>query len=427
MKEKKIVVSCFALLGATLGLTACQNNSVKPLWEEAKDSESKTSLIISDLHLGIDSSFAENVANVPYLVQFINRARATANLDEIVLAGDVLDGWFLPFSYGVVKDYTDFYQKAAKANQGVVDAINAIIKEGRIKVVYVPGNHDVDLTKSILESIFPNISQARDSDGVGTYRTGLRNEIAIEHGHRYNVFCAPDPLTDVTLRQGKTLLGPGYFYTRLAATSLKTGHPARSFAFPDFGMPENASEEVKSAYLLYVVWERASSTIGVEGMTFESKVIPCGIAGYADYYSLADLVPLYRNGALTNTLFMDIAKNWSDLQKRNKVNTVQEYAPAVLESAKLEATDQKALQDYFSVDPTVDVVVFGHTHAPLLDKNITGYPGKIYANSGTWIDHNIDDDNGLTRTFVKVVSSKTGDQASLYTYAEDGALLLKAE
>jgi hypothetical protein len=118
----------------------------------------------------------------------------------------------------------------------VVDAVNAIIKDGRIKVVYVPGNHDVDFSAAMAEAIFPGIFQARDSEGVGTYRTGVKQEVAIEHGHRYNVFCAPDPLTDTTLRAGKTLIGPGYFYTRIAATSLKSGHHPRSFAFPDFGV-----------------------------------------------------------------------------------------------------------------------------------------------------------------------------------------------
>jgi DNA repair exonuclease len=211
MKQKKILVSSLSLVCAALSLSGCENENIQPLWEGKKDSASKTSLVISDLHLGVDSAFAENVANVPYLIQFLKRAKVTESLDEIVLAGDVLDGWSLPFSYGVIKDYLTFYQAAAKANQGVVEAINAIIKEARIKVVYVPGNHDVDLSYDIVASIFPNITQARDSEGVGTYRTGFRQEVAIEHGHRYNAFCAPDTLNDLSLRQGKTLIGPGYF------------------------------------------------------------------------------------------------------------------------------------------------------------------------------------------------------------------------
>ena len=162
-------------------------------------------------------------------------------------------------------------------------------------------------------------------------------------------------------------------------------------------------------------------------MTFESKSIPCGIAGYDDFYSLADMVPLYRNGVVTTTtLFNKIASNWLKLEAINRVNTLQSYADAVVESAKLEATDAKAAQDYFNVDKSVDVVIFGHTHAPLLSKASTGSPVKIYANSGTWVDNNIDGDHSV-RTYVKVVSSLYEDKVSLYSYQTDGTSLLKAE
>lgn len=415
-----------ALAILVLPLAACGKSEAKPLWEGENDKTTKTSLVISDLHLGIDAAFAENTANLPYLKQFLDRVRVTKNLDELVIAGDMFDGWFLPFSYGPIGDYLSFYQKVASANKDVVDAINAIIKDGRISVVYVPGNHDVDFSCSIAGAIFPGIAQARDSEGVGTYRTGSRKEIVIEHGHRYNVFCAPDCLTDTNLRKGETLMGPGYFYTRIAATSLKTGHNPRGFSFPDFGLPEKPSESVLNAYKLYKVWDLATQTIGVANMTFESKVIPCGIAGYADYYAFSDLVPLYRDGALTKTLFENIDANWQNLQIINRVNSLQEYGPAVIEAASLEATDAKSISDYFKVDPTVDVVVFGHTHAPRLDKNQGGFAGKTYVNTGTWIDHNLDGDKS-TRTYVKLVSGAQEDQVSLWSYETDGSSLLKAQ
>lgn len=424
MKKTKSILPSVLLCVLMCAMNGCAKENTEPLWK-GSSSSSKTTVVISDLHLGIDSAFAETVANIPYLTSFLKRAKATENLDELVIAGDMLDGWFMPFSYGVVDDYSIFYKKVAAANQGVVDAVNAIIKEGRIQVTYIPGNHDVDLSRDIVESIFPGIGQARDSEGVGTYKTGFRQEVAIEHGHRYNVFCAPDSLTDKGLRQGKTLLGPGYFYTRIAATSLKTGHNPRSFSFPDFGLPENPSETVANAYKLYRVWEAASKTIGVADMTFDSKVIPCGIAGYKDFYSFADLVPLYRNGVLTSTLFQGIDSNWMELQLLNRVNVLQEYGSSVLESASLEVTDQKAYSDYFDVDKSIDVVVFGHTHAPLIQRSVAGYPGKIYVNSGTWIDHNLNGDK-TSRAFVKIVSSANEDEVSLCGYETDGSLTLKA-
>ncbi|OPZ34347.1 MAG: hypothetical protein BWY98_01105 [Tenericutes bacterium ADurb.BinA155] len=61
----------------------------------------------------------------------------------------------------------------------------------------------------------------------------------------------------------------------------------------------------------------------------------------------------------------------------------------------------------------------------MIVKDKAGYAGKIYANSGTWIDHNIDGDNS-TRTFVKVVSSSNSDEVSLYSYEINGTLTKKA-
>jgi UDP-2,3-diacylglucosamine pyrophosphatase LpxH len=405
------------------------NESVKPLFEGSAVAGTSTTVVISDLHLGASADFAEDTTNRPYLLEFLKRAKVTSSLSELVIAGDLFDGWYLPFNYGPFKDYLALYQQVAKNNQDIVDAINAIIKEGRIKVVYVPGNHDVDFSANIVDSIFPGIRQSRDADGLGAYRTGIRSEIVIEHGHRYNAFCAPDPLTDADLKQGKVLFGPGYFFTRIAATSLLSGHNPRSYAFPDFGMTEeelkNASAEIQNAHVLYAVWDGATSTIGVPGLDFTSKIIPCGIAGFADYYALSDLVPLYRNGQLTNTLFKGYDSNWDLISTINKVQDKQSFAAAVAEAAKLPATDAKAYTQYFDVDETIDVVVFGHTHAPMIVKDKAGYAGKIYANSGTWIDHNIDGDNS-TRTFVKVVSSSNSDEVSLYSYETDGSLTKKA-
>ncbi len=419
MKKTKVLVSISAAGLLLTGLSGCQGEAIKPLWTEAKAEQTKTSVVISDLHLGVDNAFAEDSANVPYLVEFVKRAKVTANLDELVIAGDLFDGWFAPFSYGPIHDYMEYYQKVAKNNQEFVDAINSIIKEGKIKVVYVPGNHDVDFSSEIVESIFPGITQARDSAGVGTYRTGMRQEVAIEHGHRYNAFCAPDRLTDANLRQNKVLFGLGYFFTRLAATSLTTGHNPREYEFPAFQKPEVTNDEIDAAEALYTVWSKASQSIGVPGMGFEDKVIPCGLAGYDDYYSMADLVPLYRNGGLTNTLFKDLSVNWNLIQTINRVNTLQDFITAIGEAADLGATDDKAVDDYFNVDKSIDVVIFGHTHVPTLSTIEKNSVNKIYANSGTWIDNNGDSEK-QSRDFVKIVSTATSDQVEVFTYNVDG-------
>jgi UDP-2,3-diacylglucosamine pyrophosphatase LpxH len=402
-----------------LSLTAasvfsCSSSKATPLWNDKKVANQTVSLVVSDLHLGIDDGFAEDVSNRASLANFFKRIKTTANVNEVIIDGDFLDGWFLPFSYGPIHDYKTFYKKIAENNKDVISAINDLITNSSVKVIYVPGNHDMNLSRDILDSICPGIQQARDTEGLGTYRTGMRQEIVIEHGHRYNVFCAPDSLSDLDIRNTASILPPGYFYTRIATTSLMQKRPKWGFTFPDFGLPDNPSADVQEAYLYYKVFTAAIANIGITGMTFEDKVIPCGIDGYADYYALSDLVPLYRNGALTKTLFSGLGSRWDALQALNRVNAPMSFHDAVLESAVLSGTDDKAKTQYFDLDKSVDVVVFGHTHVPMLQKYDDG---KVYLNSGTWIDDNLNSKN--TRTFLKITSKTAGNDVALYTYNLD--------
>jgi len=78
-----------------------------------------------------------------------------------------------------------------------------------------------------------------------------------------------------------------------------------------------------------------------------------------------------------------------------------------------------AYLQYF-MNPASDarIVVFGHTHVPLLKRwiNHSGLP-SLYINSGTWIDNN---PNHTTRNFV-VIAPQTSDPSSqtrvtLYNY-----------
>ena len=67
----------------------------------------------------------------------------------------------------------------------------------------------------------------------------------------------------------------------------------------------------------------------------------------------------------------------------------------------------------------VDVVVFGHTHNPMLRK-LPNAEGKYYVNSGTWIDEN--PDHPAASTFVVVTSREDTDIVELYEYYRDGTI-----
>ena len=67
------------------------------------------------------------------------------------------------------KTQLDFIKSVAFNNKPVIDAFNSIIKDGNVKVTYVPGNHDLLINSEDIQSIMPGISEARDVKGLGAY------------------------------------------------------------------------------------------------------------------------------------------------------------------------------------------------------------------------------------------------------------------
>lgn len=110
----------------------------------------------------MDDVFAETQKNKAALVNFLTQIKNSPNVAELVIAGDLLDGWFVPMDYVLPDSQSTFFDSVAANNQSIMDAINAIITAGQIKVTYVPGNHDLLLTEADLQRILPGINQARD-------------------------------------------------------------------------------------------------------------------------------------------------------------------------------------------------------------------------------------------------------------------------
>lgn len=207
-----------------LNVDVCVTNaSEQPLWQ-GNGNRNKI-VVISDLHLGIDDKYTETLKNRKFLVDFLQKLQKTADVRALVINGDFLDEWFLTVNYKSYSDERKFYKDAIANNQSVIDELNNLTKSG-IKLVYVIGNHDMLLQESVLREAIPNIIQIKDSEGLGVYYTGDRKEIAIEHGHRYDVFSTPDAVTNKELcGNDNTILSAGYFYARYAATWVLEGRP----------------------------------------------------------------------------------------------------------------------------------------------------------------------------------------------------------
>ncbi len=416
MKSIFNLINLFLLISLIGVSSSCNNqktvsNEIDPFNNGGK--ERNLVVVISDIHLGMDLAYAECNKNLELLEKFLLKVKNSPNVKELVIAGDLLDEWFVPATIDTYqgKDQADFVKRIAEANKGVVDALNSIIKDEEILVTYVPGNHDLTVTEESVELIFPGISQKRDPQlGLGTYAPIDMPEVAIEHGHRYNFFCAPDPYSNQDIAPG-TIMPPGYFFTRLAALHVAQKRPEAADVIPIITRNTNGNESQDLIYEYWKLWEWTVNLFTIENK-FDENIFVTNVNGLTGTYSLNDILPFQKTpgGYIDVKLYKGIQDNWDQRQVYNSVNVNIPVLQAIVNAASDSETDDQAKIQYF-LNPNSNkrIVIFGHTHAPIL---LTSEDDKgqkcIYANSGTWIDHN---PNKTTAHFI-VITPQSKDASS---------------
>ncbi len=415
---------CLALTMAVVlsGVGCASQKTTKatrePLWDAGTQRDKI--VVISDLHLGIDDAFTETLANRPLLVEFLQRLQATADVRELVIAGDFLDEWYLPVYYPSYTDEVNFYQAVVANNQEVIDELNHVADSG-INVVYVPGNHDMTLEEEVLQQAIPKIQQMRDAKGLGYYYTGDRHEVVIEHGHRYDVFSAPDTVTNAELvGNDNTIFPAGYFYARYAATWVLEGRPAVAKDLPVVtNIPSKSNLDQFGAYVYYSLLKNVSTRM-TPTQALDEPIFDIHVAGFDDAYTYLDFYPCQQaDGTISApVLYRNIQRTWEERQEINNVKVPTDFITAVSGTLDWNYYAQQAKIQYLdNPEEAVEVVLFGHTHVPVL-KDFQD--GTYYVNSGTWVDHNTDYPDA-TRTFV-VITTGTQDDIGVYSYNTDGTL-----
>jgi UDP-2,3-diacylglucosamine pyrophosphatase LpxH len=418
MKKNRFPLYFMGLIGmGFFFLTACEkeNNVVFDTFNN--DSKSRNLIVvISDLHLGADLSYAEIINNLEPLKAFLEKIRASRSVKELVIAGDLLDEWFVPATTDTYngKNQSDFVNQIATVNSEVIGKFNQIIQEGRILVTYVPGNHDMAISTENIDCILPGINQARDANGLGTYSPSGYSGIAIEHGHRYNIIASPDPISNQDFAEG-TILPVGYFFTRLAVLHEIQACTQNTDAIP-LVTPNTAGNA--SQALLYGYWQSWAwwlNMLPIENH-FSEKLIVTNIDGFTDTLSVNDLLPYQdkQGGEIKVKLYNGIQDSWAERCARNNVAVTITAADAFKYAASTTATDTMAVIQYFSnPNSTKRIVIFGHSHGAKI-KAYKNYSGQksIYANSGTWIDNN---PNGMS-TMDFIVITPQGDDTDSQTF-----------
>ena len=436
--RKKSIVPFFlmGLIGLAICLlSACgdDGSSDKVFNEFNTDSNERNLIVvISDLHLGADLNYSETSKNLGPLENFLYQIRNSRNVKELVIAGDLLDEWFVPASVDTYngKDQTDFVERIASANAGVIDAFNQIIEDKNILLTYTPGNHDLTITADNVDRILPGINQARDGEekafGLGTYSPESHPGIAVEHGHRYNYFCAPDQFSNQDVAPG-TLMPPGYFFTRIAAEHVVQECYESDNIVPPVTPNVSGEESQTLLYVYYKLWEKTLGELLPIENSFDEKMIVTNVNGFTDTYSVNDLLPFQTDpgGFISVNLYDGAQDKWAERCELNNVPIPIPAIEAIGNAASTNQTDKMAVSQYFE-NPGSDkkLVVFGHTHEAkiLASENLDGEK-TIYVNSGTWIDHKEAHANVTTMNFVIITPQNAADasetKVTLYNFENE--------
>jgi len=383
-------------------------------------------VIISDIHMGDLRSktghygwFNDNTAK---LESFLNFVRQMPNVRELVINGDLFDEWVAPMDSDTFNgvSQSEFVDMIVEANKPVVDAINNIIRDGNISVTYVPGNHDMLVESEDIQRVFHHgIFEARDAQGLGSYTPPDHPEIIIEHGHRYDFFNAPDPISNKSITETDSITPPGFFVAKIATTSdIESGKST----FYRQQLTDAAGDQYQYYYLSYwAAWELIMAAKPVKE-SWDDKIIKTGIDGYTETYAINDLIPYYQanNGPLDVNLYKRIEDTWYDRQSINNVPVPISVDTALAAGAFNPVMDaQSEVQYFLNITSGKRIVIFGHTHhADMFSTLNHQLRWSIYANTGTWVD------NGKPScTFVVIIPKKDDDAVTqtvtIYQYTDD--------
>ncbi|MGO9017488.1 MAG: metallophosphoesterase [Syntrophobacteraceae bacterium] len=322
-------------------------------------------IFISDIHMGDGRSMLDPNPyvwfknNIPLLAQFLSAQLAAPDVQEVVILGDLFDRWIIPADIDPLTSFDDICSNGA--NGDVIKALVAFAGSPNTKLTYVPGNHDMPLdttdmatTKTFMQTTFPGINFI----GGGAYRAG---PLIAEHGHRYCLFNAPDSQSN----SSASFLPLGYFISRMVA----------------YKVSETGQKQDEVDIFAGIVEEYLNGGPSFAQNVFLSIARDCRLnPGNVNVYSL----PGYLGHITIEDIgvrFSGITSTWGSVHARESVSTAVLSDQGDLSSA--------ASSTYFGSGSDVKVVIFGHTHTPILVPDIPGFPGAsntIYTNTGAWVD-----------------------------------------
>lgn len=203
-----------------------------------------------------------------------------------------------------------------------------------MSLFYIRGNHDFDLTSEEVEKVIPGIQV------VKYYRSG---RIHAEHGQNYDLFNKPDYRTDPAF--GRPI---AYFISRLLTSIHGSGYGIMD-------LPTYLDDILEAVFTSQTIF----------GSIIE------GLAERAGFSDDDEFKMPGKN--------LKIGEVKARYDKFSETYSVGEILKNTYQTKYLNGT-----ADYLCHKNDFNVVVFGHTHKAMLDKDFFLTQDRIYANAGSW-------------------------------------------
>lgn len=333
-------------------------------------SERNKRIFLSDMHISHLPKKGRNrhvyawlqKTDADALTAFLREVNARQDVEEVIFIGDLFDNWVIPVNIEP-PSIDDIIASRINNSDPLIQTLFDLCQNPSVRVVCLPGNHDMDLTPDVLERNFkkkPNSNQpAMVFGGTGAWNSGSSvyrsSRLLAEHGSAHAMFNAPDPLNNPGTR-----LPLGYFISRVVATkTCNTGTGERHW------------------------WTYVDDVLEAVG---PEKFAPCVFEALLEEARLGpdtEILLPKRAGASQSVCAREITSRYENLygQWKERMGAGLAFKSILAEVGYLDdAADRLCKKN------DTNIVVFGHSHDWELDKDSWFVPDRVYANCGTWCD-----------------------------------------
>ena len=326
-------------------------------------------IFISDIHLGLDTPYDwfKTKRHRKSVEAFLDYAADPGNnVKDVIFLGDLFENWLSPIDTipPAISDIISYNNWFVTKVQQCLKTVN--------NVFYIVGNHDMLVTKADIAPFSIKLNgKVKHMNLIHKYNSGL---LYAEHGSKFGMFNAIDKAHDPA--HGIPL---GYFISRLVAGRKDYTSPLNLIHYIDDILECTFTTQTIAQSIIEALMESSPEPLNLDSVVMMPQ-------GRRDL-TLEEVKNKYQN----------LFDNWVNQHNfRYAINAIGADGGSLNWFAKriCKRYDRK-------------VVVFGHTHGPMLEKDRFFFgDGWCYVNSGNCCPDLTD--KSARSTFVEVDKQPSG-------------------